>query len=164
MANQCSVLGPMRIDSGGLDVPIQGDTRAAKVVSFFRVFRSDMRARTSLGAFLMGMQQLSGIDGVLYYAPLLSKQAGLTATEASFLASGVSALPIFAVTVPAFLLANRWGRRTSALFGGASMAAVMFLIGSLYAAEAVHGQYGAARWVVIVSVCSVLQYQLGSGA
>jgi MFS family permease len=30
------------------------------------IFSKDVRARTALGVFLMGMQQLSGIDGVLY--------------------------------------------------------------------------------------------------
>ena len=34
--------------------------------SFFDVFARDVRSRTFLAAFLFGMQQLSGIDGVLY--------------------------------------------------------------------------------------------------
>lgn len=39
---------------------------ATKTHSFFDVFKRDVRTRTALAAFLMGMQQLSGIDGVLY--------------------------------------------------------------------------------------------------
>ena len=34
--------------------------------SFFDVFARDVRSRTGLAVFLLGMQQLSGIDGVLY--------------------------------------------------------------------------------------------------
>ena len=34
--------------------------------SFFDVFARDVRSRTVLAVFLLGMQQLSGIDGVLY--------------------------------------------------------------------------------------------------
>lgn len=34
--------------------------------SFFDVFSKDVRARTALAAFMMAMQQLNGIDGVLY--------------------------------------------------------------------------------------------------
>ncbi len=34
--------------------------------SFLDVFKRDVRTRTGLAIFLMGMQQLSGIDGVLY--------------------------------------------------------------------------------------------------
>jgi DNA-directed RNA polymerase III subunit RPC2 len=40
--------------------------RDGKKHSFFDVFSADVRARTGLAAFMMGMQQLSGIDGVLY--------------------------------------------------------------------------------------------------
>lgn len=32
----------------------------------FDLFSADVRARTALAVFIMGMQQLSGIDGVLY--------------------------------------------------------------------------------------------------
>ena len=34
--------------------------------SFFDVFARDVRLRTGLAVFLLGMQQFSGIDGVLY--------------------------------------------------------------------------------------------------
>jgi DNA-directed RNA polymerase III subunit RPC2 len=37
----------------------------------FDIFSEDVRARTALAVFLMGMQQLSGIDGVLYVSLLL---------------------------------------------------------------------------------------------
>ena len=58
---------------------------------------------------------------------------------------------MLAFSIPATLLADKWGRRTSAICGGVILSATMLLIGSLYAADAVHS-YGAARWVVIVSV------------
>ncbi|KAJ5693457.1 hypothetical protein N7462_002880 [Penicillium macrosclerotiorum] len=116
------------------------------------VFSRDVRSRTLLAVFLMGMQQLSGIDGVLYYAPLLFQQAGLSSSDASFFASGVSALVIFAVTIPGLIYADRWGRRTSIVYGGLGLGIVMFLIGGLYAGNAVHSSSGAGRWVVIVSI------------
>lgn len=98
------------------------------------------------------MQQFSGIDGVLYYAPILLQQAGISSTQASFLASGVSALVIMAATLPAMLMADRWGRKASTLVGGSLIFAVMLLMGSLYAAGEVHADSGAGRWVVIVSI------------
>ncbi len=48
-------------------------------------------------------------------------------------------------------MADKWGRRTSAISGGIGLAGCMLLIGSLYAANAVRPN-GVARWVVIVSV------------
>ncbi|KAF3760898.1 putative MFS sugar transporter [Cryphonectria parasitica EP155] len=119
--------------------------------SFRLLFTRGYRARTVLALFVLGMVQLSGIDGVLYYAPLLFGQAGLSSSTASFLASGLSGILMLAISVPAFLLSDKWGRRTSAITGGIGLSGCMFLIGSLYAAGAVH-PYGVARWVVIVSV------------
>lgn len=58
---------------------------------------------------------------------------------------------MLAISVPAFLLSDKWGRRTSAITGGVGLSGCMFLIGSLYAAGAVH-PYGVARWAVIVAV------------
>lgn len=40
--------------------------RNAKKSSFAELFSREMRARTFLASFMMAMQQLSGIDGVLY--------------------------------------------------------------------------------------------------
>jgi sugar porter (SP) family MFS transporter len=131
-------------------------TLLASILANFRdmtkVFSSHARKQTALACFMMSFQQFSGIDGVLYYAPLLFQQAGLKSEEASFLASGVSALIMLAVTIPASIYADHWGRRMSVIVGGIILATCMLLIGSLYASNSVHGDYGAARWVVIVAI------------
>ncbi|KAJ5263875.1 hypothetical protein N7478_011480 [Penicillium angulare] len=116
------------------------------------IFSKDVRSRTILAVFMMAAQQLSGIDGVLYYAPLLFQQAGLKSSDASFFASGVSALVIFVVTIPATLYADKWGRKKSIIYGGIGLAAIMFVIGALYAGNAVHPSSGPGRWVVIVFI------------
>ncbi|KAK6085732.1 MFS sugar transporter (H(+)-myo-inositol Co-transporter) [Seiridium cupressi] len=123
-----------------------------QVYPLLAVFSPDARPRFFLAVFLMGMQQLSGIDGVLYYSPLLFQQAGLSSNEATFLASGVSAIVIFAVTIPATLCADKWGRRSNTIIGGLGMTVTMFLMGGLYAGGAVNGDSGAGRWVVIVCI------------
>lgn len=119
---------------------------------FREAFSAPFRARTIFGCFIMGMQQLAGIDGVFYYAPVLFEKAGLSGEQASFLASGVSALAILGVTIPATFLADKWGRRTSSLLGGILITMLMLLMGSLYAADKVHADRGAGKWVVIVSI------------
>ncbi|KAJ0164594.1 High-affinity glucose transporter [Colletotrichum tanaceti] len=121
-------------------------------VEFGEAFSKPFRSRTAFGCFLMAMQQFSGIDGILYYAPILFTQAGLQGEQATFLASGVSALVILAVTVPATFLADKWGRRTSSLLGGVLITALMILMGSLFAAGQVQAESGAGKWVVIVSI------------
>lgn len=83
------------------------------------------------------------------YAPLLFQSAGLKSATASFLASGISALLILLVTIPAFLLADRWGRTTSTIVGGILQGGCMLIIGSIYASG--KGS-GPARWVVVVMI------------
>ncbi|KAL9108571.1 MAG: hypothetical protein Q9227_006657 [Pyrenula ochraceoflavens] len=134
-------------------LPHDGRLRNHKTENeFFDVFSHNVRGRTFLAVFIMGMQQFSGIDGVLYYAPIIFQQAGISSSEASFLASGVSAIVIMAATIPATIFADKWGRRASMVWGGLSMGVAMLLIGALYAANTVHADTGAARWVVIVTV------------
>ncbi|KAK2611083.1 hypothetical protein N8I77_004459 [Diaporthe amygdali] len=119
---------------------------------FAEAFSAPFRARTAFGCFIMAFQQFSGIDGILYYAPILFRQAGLSGEKANFLASGVSSLVILATTIPASLWADRWGRRTSSITGGVLITVLMVLMGTMYAAGLVHGSHGPGRWVVIVSI------------
>lgn len=119
---------------------------------FKQAFHAPFRGRTFFGCFLMALQQLSGIDGVLYYAPTLFAQAGLRGERASFLASGCSALVILIVSIPAAVFADHWGRRTASILGGVLISILMILMGSLYAAKSVHEDSGPGRWIVIVSI------------
>lgn len=59
---------------------------------------------------------------------------------------------MFAISIPAFLLADSWGRRTIVTAGGLILATCMAIIGSLYASDSVAPNSGAARWVVIVLI------------
>ncbi|KAL9040077.1 MAG: hypothetical protein Q9180_002141 [Flavoplaca navasiana] len=133
-----------------------GDKRVPETQKSYQrllwVLREDNRKQAFLGMFLMGAMQFSGIDAVLYYAPTVFRQAGLSSTQSSFLASGITGIVIFLSTLPASFLSDKWGRRTSSLWGAGTMAFCMLLIGSLYASGSVHPQHGAARYVVIVTI------------
>lgn len=116
------------------------------------LFTNRYRSRTTLALFLLGMCQLCGIDGILYYAPTLFAAAGLPASSASFLASGLSAILVLAITLPSMLLLDRLPRRTVTLVGGTVLASCMLLIGTLYASNSVHASTGAGRWIVITLI------------
>ena len=119
--------------------------------SFTTIWKRQYRSRTILALFILGMVQLCGIDGILYYAPTLFARAGLPEQTAGFLASGLSSILIIIISIPAAMLADKWGRRTSIIVGGILLSGLMFLMGVMYAARAVHVT-GAGRWVVIVSI------------
>ncbi|KAL4881022.1 general substrate transporter [Aspergillus karnatakaensis] len=129
-----------------------------ETASIKEIFSRKYRSRTALGVFLMSFQQLTGIDVVLYYAPILFEQAGFTSQRSSFLSSGVTGIVMLICTIPAQIWVDRWGRRKPLIFGGAAMALCFIVIGSLYA------RYGrtennevmlasnSAQWVVIVLI------------
>ena len=133
------------------------------------MFEPKVRARTLLSFFLLFMQGMCGIDGVLYvsirrisgilfhhanvtqYSPILFQQAGLSETTAGFVASGVSGALMTIVSVPAIVVPDRFGRRFGVIFGAAGLAACMWIVGGLYAGDAVH-THGVGRWFVIVFI------------
>ncbi|KAL8728786.1 MAG: hypothetical protein Q9166_005164 [cf. Caloplaca sp. 2 TL-2023] len=141
------------LDSAG---PVAGDKTELEIQQSNKrllwVFNQDNRKQAFLGMYLMGAMQFSGIDAVLYYAPTVFQQAGLSSTQSSFLASGLTGIVIFISTIPASFLSDKWGRRTSALWGAVTMAFCMILIGSIYASGSVDGDQGVARWIVIVMI------------
>jgi MFS family permease len=136
------------------------------------MFGRGTRKQIFLGVFMMSMQQMSGIDGVMYvskpiftydatyptnsntkqYAPILFNQAGLSSSQATFLASGVSAILLCVSTILAFMFVDRWGRRATTIYGGLLLFACMTLLGVLYATDNVHANYGAGKWVVIITI------------
>lgn len=59
---------------------------------------------------------------------------------------------MLAISIPATLYADRWGRRTSVIVGGIGLAGCMYIIGSLYVTGSVHTAGGAGRWFVIVLI------------
>uniref|UniRef100_L7J4L6 Major facilitator superfamily (MFS) profile domain-containing protein n=1 Tax=Pyricularia oryzae (strain P131) TaxID=1143193 RepID=L7J4L6_PYRO1 len=117
---------------------------------FRLAFSGPYRGRSIFACFVLTVQQFSGIDGVLFYAPKLFESAGFAEAETSFLASGISAICIMVSTIPATLLADHWGRRTATMWGGVAIAVEMLLMAALYFAG--QGDAGGGRWVVIVMI------------
>ncbi|SCV70731.1 BQ2448_3493 [Microbotryum intermedium] len=128
-----------------LSLPPRGDK-----AGWIDIFSKGVRGRTILGAFLNVFQQLSGIDFVLFYAPLLFAQAGLDPKTSAFVASGVTGLALFATTALAATWVDKIGRRTLFLWGGLAIAICHACIGSLYASGAAYNEGG--KWAIVVLI------------
>lgn len=76
-----------------------------------------------LCSFLFVLQNLSGIDGILYYAPHIFEQLGFTARTAALAATFGLGLVNFLATLVALWLVDRAGRRPLMIFGSAVMVA-----------------------------------------
>ncbi|KAF7973596.1 hypothetical protein HWV62_14894 [Athelia sp. TMB] len=105
--------------------------RGVKGQELLDIFDKGVRGRTILGAFLNVLQQLSGIDFVLYYAPLLFAQAGLDPNTSSIIASGVTGMLLFTACGLGTLYVDKVGRRTMIIGGGICVATTQLCIGAL---------------------------------
>lgn len=57
--------------------------------------------RVAIGTLIMFFQQWTGVNAVLYYAPSIFNQLGLTGSTNSLLATGVVGVAMFLATIPA---------------------------------------------------------------
>ncbi|CAG8564015.1 6548_t:CDS:2 [Acaulospora colombiana] len=92
----------------------------------------NIRRRMILGIFIQIFQQLTGINAIMYYAPQIFTNAGLTSNSSKLLATGVNGIVNVLATIPAILWIDHWGRRptlTYIIFGSfcVIMAASIFI-------------------------------------
>lgn len=89
--------------------------------------------RLSLGVAAQSFQQWSGINAIIYYAPTIFRQVGLTGGTISILATGVVGVVNFVMTIPAVLWVDNFGRRPLLFFGALSMAISLAIVGAIIA-------------------------------
>ncbi|KAI8319284.1 general substrate transporter [Martensiomyces pterosporus] len=121
------VLARLRAD-GDLDAPeVIGELEEIKDVvrleretavrSYMELLRYPIRRRVVLGVVIQALQQLTGINVIMYFAPSIFKQSGLTGPNASLLAQGINGVINMLATIPAILWIDRWGRRKTLMLG-----------------------------------------------
>ncbi len=87
---------------------------------------------------------------MLFYAPTLFAQAGLSGESGAFIASGVTGLLLVFATLCGTLLVDKLGRRTIIINGGAVVSFSMMCIGALYASGAAYSRVG--KWFVVLLI------------
>ncbi|KAJ1897572.1 hypothetical protein LPJ66_003285 [Kickxella alabastrina] len=101
--------------------------RETAVRSYMELLRFPIRRRIILGVAIQALQQLTGINVIMYYATSIFKQSGLTGDNASLIAQGVNGVVNMLATVPAILWIDRWGRRKTLIFGSLGCGLTYFI-------------------------------------
>ncbi len=121
------------------------------VQSLFRT-RSMLR-RVAVATITMFFQQWTGINAVLYYAPTIFQQLGLSSTTTSLLATGVVGIVMFLATIPSVLWIDRLGRRPVLTVGALGMATCHIVIAIIVAKDQNRWQdESAAGWAAVCMV------------
>lgn len=111
-------------------------------VTWGELFSPRLRVVLVIGLVLALMQQMTGINTVIYYAPSILESAGFGTASLSILGTmGVGLINVLATIVSVFLV-DRVGRRPLLLFGLVGMATSMGLMGLAFQAGASNPMLG----------------------
>ena len=116
---------------------------------------SNFRRSVGLGVLLQIMQQFTGINVVLYYAPRIIGMAGFSTVAEQMWGAVVVSLVNVLATFVAIGVVDRWGRRPTLLLGFSVMALSMGLLGVMLYLDT------GAIWVNYFSVVMLLVFIAG---
>ncbi|KAJ5231658.1 uncharacterized protein N7469_006246 [Penicillium citrinum] len=114
---------------------------------------SHLRRRTMVACLLQILQQFTGINAIIYYAPQFFEAIGLSGNSVNLLATGVVGIVMFLCTIPAVMYLDRWGRRKTLMYGATGMSIAQLIVATLYAVyQDSFSQHPSAGWTACVFV------------
>lgn len=121
------------------------------VASLFKT--KPMFRRVVLATVTMFFQQWTGINAVLYYAPVIFGTLGLSGNTISLLATGVVGIAMWIATMPAVVYVDKLGRKPILIIGAIGMAIchviIAGIVGSFSDSWSTHS---GAGWAAVVMV------------
>jgi MFS transporter, SP family, galactose:H+ symporter len=120
-----------------------------------------VKAALVIGIGLAILQQVTGINTVIYYAPTIIQDTGIDSDSAAILASiGVGVVNVVA-TIAALWLVSRYGRRPLLVVGVTGMVVALVLLGVAF--EVGSGGEGLASLAVIALMVYVGAFAISLG-
>ncbi len=124
-------------------------TKAPESGRFSDLFAASLRPALVVGIGLAIFQQITGINTVIYYAPLIIQKAGISSASGAILATaGIGAVNVL-MTILSMWLIDRAGRRPLLLVGIAGMAITLGLLGYVFR---VSQQSTGLAWLAVISM------------
>lgn len=106
--------------------------RGMPAPSYFNLlFGQQYRRRTALAMGLQFMQQITGVNIILYYAAKVFAQTGRTGTSAALLSNGIESALFLVASVSLTLLMDYYGRRKPIIIGPFLMGICMIVVASM---------------------------------
>ncbi|KAH7121760.1 general substrate transporter [Dactylonectria estremocensis] len=90
--------------------------------------------RLAIGCCIMFFQQFMGCNAIIYYAPTMFAQLGLSGSTSGLLATGVYGIVNTLATLPALFLIDKVGRRPLLMCGAAGTFISLVIVGSVVGA------------------------------
>lgn len=113
-------------DKEAIEASLSKET-VKKRVPLSELFKPALRLVLTIGILVAVLQQITGINSVFFYAPMIFEQSGI-GTDASFSQAILVGLTNLVFTIVAILFIDRFGRKILLTFGLAGIAVSMFII------------------------------------
>ena len=150
---------PAEIDDAIRDIR---ETLEAQQGSFRDLFSPQVRGALGIGIALAVLQQVTGINTVIYYGPQIFKLAGFSSDAASILATmGVGAVNVLA-TLIAIGLIDRLGRKPLLYAGVGGMAVALFALAAAFAQGSHSAGLGGITLAALMVYVGCFAFSLGT--
>nr|BBH86583.1 MFS transporter [Thermosporothrix sp. COM3] len=124
------------------------------------LFKPGLRRALLVGMGIAAIQQLVGINTVIYYAPTIFQAAGAPSASSAILATSIVGVVNVLATIVSLFLVDRLGRRPLLLIGTAALAIVLFFMGLFFTPQfASH-----VRVLILVAlICYIIAFAISLG-
>ncbi|CAL5073389.1 unnamed protein product [Urochloa decumbens] len=123
--------------------------------------RRRYRPQLAMAVLIPSLTQLTGINAIGFYAPVLLRSVGM-GESASLLSTIALVVISSAATLASMFAADRFGRRTLLLAGGAQMLTAEVLIGAVMAAK-LGDEGGLSKGYALALLVLIAVYSAGFG-
>lgn len=113
-------------DIEAVKVSISSQSKKAKV-PFSELFKPALSLVLTIGIVIAVLQQITGINSVFFYAPMIFEQSGI-GTDASFSQAILVGVTNLVFTILAILFIDRFGRKVLLIIGLSGIAISMFIL------------------------------------
>ena len=125
-----------------------------KLTSTWELLAPRIRRPLIIGVGLAMFQQITGINTVIYFAPIIFRSAGLPSAATAILATaGVGAVNVI-MTIVSIWLIDRLGRRQLLCWSLGGMAVTLFVLSGAFFA----GTSGELAWIAVLSVAAYVGF------
>jgi SP family arabinose:H+ symporter-like MFS transporter len=119
---------------------IEASIASEEYTSYREVFSKKMRRILWIGILLAVFQQVTGINAIMYYAPMIFKGLG-NGIDSALIQTAIIGAVLFLFTLVAIRLIDRWGRKPLMIWGTIGMAVSLTMVAILYFMNHLQGYF-----------------------
>ena len=113
-------------DIQAIELSIKSEEKKEKV-RFGELFKPALTLVLTIGIVIAILQQITGINSVFFYAPMIFEQSGI-GTDASFVQAILVGITNLVFTILAIAFIDRFGRKPLLIYGVSGIAICMFVL------------------------------------